>query len=286
MKTKIIKISLLYIILLVLTLGLIHAQDVISAKELQNYLKQDNTILVSAQKEVEYNKIHITGAINIDHNLLYDDMTMLLPATQVAQILGVNGISKDMKIVLYDEGSSKYSGRMYWILDYMGATDVKILDGGLKAWKAARKPVTKTVATAKAVTFTPQIDKSYLATMSTVESAINNATYVIIDARTPEEYNGTNETSLRLGHIPSAVNVNYTNLLNTKGELKSNDELVALFAKAGVTKDKKVIVYCKTSVRAGIEFLALKSALEYPNVMVYDGAFTEWQNETANKVSM
>lgn len=286
MKKKILKISLVYIILLVLTLGLINAQDVISAKELQSYLKQDNTILISAQKEVEYNKIHITGAINIDHNLLYDDMTMLLSTSQVAQILGVNGVSRDMKIVLYDEGSSKYSGRMYWILDYMGATDVKILNGGLKAWKAARKPVTKTVARAKSVTFTPQIKKSYLASMAIVKTAIHNSAYVIIDARTPEEFNGTNETTLRLGHIPSAVNINYTTLLNAKGELKSNAELATLFAKVGVTKGKTAIVYCKTSVRAGIEYLVLKSALDFPNVMVYDGAFTEWQDQASNKVTM
>ncbi len=281
---KNIRISFIYTLLFVLTLGFVQAQDVISAKELQSYLKQDNTILVSAQKAVEYNKIHITGAINIDHNLLYNDMTMLLPASQVAQILGVNGVSQDMKIVLYDEGSSKYAGRMYWILDYMGATDVKILNGGLKAWKAARKPVTRTASTAKNVTFTPKINKSYLATMATVKTAVNNSAYIIIDARTPEEYNGINETTLRLGHIPSAINVNYTTLLNAKGELKSNDELITLFAKAGATKDKKVIVYCKTSVRAGIEFLALKSALDFPNVMVYDGAFTEWQSISSNKV--
>lgn len=286
MKKKILKISLVYIILLVLTLGLINAQDVISAKELQSYLKQDNTILISAQKEIEYNKIHITGAINIDHNLLYDEMTMLLPASQIAQIFGVNGVNQNMKIVLYDEGSSKYSGRMYWILDYMGATDIKILDGGLKAWKAARKPVTRTASKAKTVTFTPAINKAYLATMTIVKSAVNNPNYVIIDARTPQEFNGTNETTLRLGHIPSAVNINYTTLLNAKGELKANTELATLFAKAGVTKDKKIIVYCKTSVRAGIEFLALKSALNYPNIMVYDGAFTEWQDQASNKVTM
>lgn len=286
MKTKIIKISLVYIILLVLTLGLINAQDVISAKELQSYLKQDNTILVSAEKAVEYNKIHITGAINIDHNLLYDDMTMLLSAPQVAQILGVNGINENMKIVLYDEGSLKYSGRMYWILDYMGATDVKILNGGLKAWKTARKPVTKTASTAKAVTFTPSINKAYLATMATVKNAVDNPEYVIIDARTSEEFNGKNETTLRLGHIPSAVNINYETLLNAKGELKSNEELTAIFAKAGVTKEKTAIIYCKTSVRAGVEFIALKSALGYPKVMVYDGAFTEWQEQSSNKVSM
>jgi len=283
---KKIRISFIYTLLFVLTLGFVQAQDVISAKELQSYLKQDNTILVSAQKEVEYNKIHITGAINIDHNLLYDDMTMLLPSTQVAQIFGVNGISQNMKIVLYDEGSSKYSGRMYWILDYMGANDVKILDGGLKAWKAARKPVTRNASTAKAVTFTPRINKSYVATMATVQTAIDNPNYVIIDARTPEEFNGKNETTLRLGHIPSAVNINYETMLNAKGELKTKEELTAIFTKAGVTKEKTAIVYCKTSVRAGIEYLALKSVLGYTKVMVYDGAFTEWQAQASNKVSM
>lgn len=283
---KKIKIGFIYILTVILTVGFAQAQDVISAKELSAYLKQDNTILVSAQKSAEYKKIHITGAINVDHNMLYDEMTMLLSSAQIAKILGLNGISQDMKIVLYDEGSSKYAGRMYWILDYMGATDVKILDGGLKAWKAARKPVTRTVSAAEPVTFTAKVDKTILASMAMVKSAVNNSAYVIIDARTPEEFNGTNETTLRLGHIPSAVNLNYESILNSKGELKSNEELATLFNKIGATKDKRIIVYCKTSVRAGIEYLALKSALNYPNVMVYDGAFTQWQTEASNKVSM
>lgn len=280
------RISFIYILLIIFTLGLVQAQDVISAKELPSYLKQDNTILISAQKAVDYNKIHITGAINIDHNMLYNDMTMLLPANEIAQILGKKGVSQNMKIVLYDEGSSKYSGRMYWVLSYMGAKDVKILDGGLAAWKAARKPVTRTATTAKATTFTPSPNPAYIATMAEVKKAVNNPAYVIVDARTPEEYKGTNETDLRLGHIPSAVNINYVNVLDAKGNLKSKEELASLYAKAGVTKDKTVIVYCKTSVRAGIEFLALKSALNFPKVKVYDGAFLEWQNSNANKVSM
>ena len=213
-------------------------------------------------------------------------MTMLLPANQIAQMLGKDGVNQNMKIVLYDEGSSKYSGRMYWILTYLGAKDVKILDGGLEAWKAARKPVTRTATTAKATTFTPTPNPAYIATMAEVKKAIDNPAYVIVDARTPEEYNGTNETDLRLGHIPSAVNINYTELLDAKGNLKSKDELASIYAKAGVTKDKTVIVYCKTSVRAGIEFLALKSALDFPKVKVYDGAFLEWQSNNANKVSM
>ncbi len=282
---KKIRIAIVFILSIVLTIDLVSAQDAISAKELQNYLNQDNTILVSVQKAADYNKVHITGSVHLDHSLLYNDKTMLLPAPQVARILGVNGIGNDMKIVLYDGGSSKYAGRMYWVLKYMGSNDVKILNGGLPAWKAARKPVTKSVINAKEATFTPHINKDYLATMNTVKGAINNNNYVIIDARTPEEYNGTNETSIRLGHIPSAVNINYVNMLNAKGELKSNDELAKIFAHAGATKDKTIIVYCRTSVRAGIEFFTLKSALGYPDVMVYDGAYSEWQSDSANEVA-
>ncbi len=281
---KVIK-RLSVLLLLITSIGYIQAQDAISVDNLDNYLKEDNTLLISVQKTADYNKVHIMGSVHLNHGLLYNDKTMLLPAPQVAQVLGVNGIANDMKIVLYDGGTSKYAGRMYWVLKYMGANDVKILNGGLSAWKAARKPVTKSVTNAKEVIFTPHINKNYLATMSTVKAALNNDNYVIIDARTPEEYNGTNETSIRLGHIPSAVNINYVNMLDAKGELKPNDELAKIFTDAGATKDKTIIVYCKTSVRAGIEFFTLKSALDYPNVMVYDGAFSEWQSDSANKVA-
>lgn len=283
---KKLRTSFIYTLLILLSLGFVQAQGLISAQELTNYLKQDNAILVCTQKAVDYNRIHITGAINIDHNMLYDDMTMLLPDEEVASILGKNGVSRDMKIVVYDEGSFKYAGRMYWILNYMGAKDVKILNGGLDAWKAARKPVTRTATVAKAVTFTPQVNKSYLASMETVKKAVNNPAYVLIDARSPEEFNGQDDTNLRLGHIPSAININYTDLLDERGLLKSTQELAGIFAKAGVTKDKTAIIYCKTSVRAGIVYFALNSVLNYPKVKLYDGAYLEWQDNNANRVSM
>jgi 3-mercaptopyruvate sulfurtransferase SseA len=45
-------------------------------------------------------------------------------------------------VVVYDEGGGRYAGRFYWILKYMGVANAKILDGGLEAWIAGRKPVT------------------------------------------------------------------------------------------------------------------------------------------------
>ena len=75
-------------------------------------------------------------------------------------------------------------------------------------------------------------------------------------------------------------------LLDAKGKLKSKEALAELYAAKGVTPDKTVIVYCATSVRAGIEFMALYSILDFPNVKLYDSAYTEWQTTSSNKVIM
>ena len=87
-----------------------------------------------------------------------------------------------------------------------------------------------------------------------------------------------------LGHIPSAKSFEYKKVLNTSGQnLKSKADLQAIFTKAGITSDKEIILYCETSVRAGVVFLALKG-LGYSKVKVYDGAFWKWTSMGSNQV--
>ncbi len=125
-----------------------------------------------------------------------------------------------------------------------------------------------------------------MASMDDVKRSIGSTSVAIIDARSAAEFAGQSETALRKGHIPGSINLEYTNVMNAKSQLKSNAELQELFNAAGITKDKQVIIYCESGVRAGILFLALKSALNYPNVKVYDGAYSEWQSVSSNKVEI
>ncbi len=282
---KLNKLFLLGIVLLLATA--ISAQDIISATELAKISKNDDVVVVCATSASGY-KVHITGSLNVPHLSLCNNepiKTVVKSPADMAKILGSKGVTTDKTIVVYDEGSGKYAGRMYWILKYLGAPNVKMLDGNLKAWKAKRKPITGTPGKAKAGTFAAKADASQLAKMDEVKNAIGNSSYVVVDARTPEEFAGTadSETLKRKGHIPGAVNVNHETVLDGKGLLKSNDVLQALFESKGITKDKTAIVYCETSVRAGVVYLALKG-LGYPNVKVYDGAYLEWQTTASNKV--
>lgn len=273
------------ITILFLALGsALFAQDLISVNDLNTNLKNDKYVVIYAGAADDY-KAHIPGAVHIAHNSLYNDVpvkSMLKPAADMAKILGQNGVSNDQTIVVYDEGSGKYSNRMYWILKYLGAPNVKVLDGNLKAWKALRKPITGAPSTAKATTFTPKVVASELATMADVKAA--NSSVVIVDVRKADEYAGTATTELRKGHIPGAVNINYETMFDAKGLFKSADELKAIFNAQGVTADKTAILYCETSVRAGAVYFALKSILKYPKVKVYDGAYIEWQATASNKV--
>lgn len=263
----------------------ISAQDLISVNDLAAISKNSDVIMVYAGAEDGY-KVHITGSISVPHTMLYNNepvRALIKPADEMAKILGDAGVTPEKTIVVYDEGSNKYSARMYWMLKYLGAPNVKVLNGNFTAWKNGRKPVTGTPTKLAPVVFTAKPVEEYLSNMTEVKSAIGNSAYVLVDARKPDEYAGTAETELRKGHIPGAVNMNYETLLDAKVMYKTNDELKSLFESNGITPDKTIILYCETSVRAGTLFLALKG-LSYPNVKVYDGAYIEWQATSDNKV--
>lgn len=277
--------NILLLGLVLCTAFAVKAQDVISVAELSKISKNTDVVIVWTGAEEDY-KVHITGAVSVPHTSLCNDTPVrgLIKSTaDMAKILGSAGISADKTIVVYDEGSGKYAGRMYWILKYLGAPNVKMLDGNLTAWKSGRKPVTGAVTKLTPATFTAKPQAAFLAKMDEVKGAAGNSSVVLLDARTADEYAGKAETELRKGHIPGAVNINYETLLDSKAMLKTNAELKALFESKGVSTDKTVIAYCETSVRAGIVFLALKG-LGYSKVKVYDGAYIEWQATASNKV--
>ena len=204
---------------------------------------------------------------------------MGMKPAEIATILGSKGISESKTIVLSDDGTGKYAGRIYWILSYLGAKDVKILDGHMDAWKSARKPVTKNPTKIIAATYTPKVDKTKIVPIAGIKAG----GAVIVDARSPEVVNATATTELRKGHIPGVINIEFKNMMDAKGKMKSAAEFQKIFDAAGVTKNKAVILYCESGVRAGIIYFALTSILDYSKVKVYEGAYLEWQANSANK---
>ena len=267
MKLKNIILSLLALTTLV---NVSFAQDLISAAEAKKLVNNKSTVIVSTRNAADYAKVHIRNAVHVS----IDDLAsttepkgILKSPAELAKTLGEKGLDPTKKIVIYDSGSNKSSGRLYWILKYLGFNDVKVLNGHMQAWRAARGPVTNAATKASVVTFTPKVNSKIFANKAYVKSKMSSA--VILDVRDDTEWGE--------GHIQGAKHLEFKNVLTDGGKLKSKAELETVFNSAGITKDKEVILYCTTSVRAGVVFLALTSILEYPNVKVYDGAYNEWK---------
>ena len=255
--------------------GTILAQEVVvSADDFKSASK--GAIIVDAAVG-EYATMHVQDAIHIPHTELYKepiaDGIIKEPAT-LAKYFGEKGITADAKVIIYDDGSQKYNSRVYWVMKYLGASNVHLLHKDMNDWRKARIRLTRSPKSLGAKTFTPDLQKNLLATASEVMRAIDDANTVIVDSRTAGEYAGKEKESK--GHIKSAVNINYEDMLDDKGAFLSKDQIISNAKAKGVTADKNIILYCKTSIRAATNFVALKEIAGFENVKVYDGAYLEW----------
>lgn len=260
----------------------VHAQvDIISAKDYAVLAKKDkNVVTVFAGKEKNYKANHIKGSILASYKDVIKDgdvKGLMFEPDALAKFFGEKGISDKNTIVVYDNGSQKYSTRMYWLLKYMGAPNVKILHKDYDEWRKARIMVTSAPAKRKATTFTANVNPAILATMADVEKSITDANVVLVDNRKSEEFTGADEKSS--GHIEGAVNLFWEDLMTDTKAFKSKEELKVIFDKAGVTADKQVILYCNTGILAAVGYVALVNILEYPHVTLYDGALEEWKTK-------
>lgn len=271
--------------LLIIILGLSNAfaQDLITAKEFIALQKEKpNLVVVDASKDKLYAQSHIEGAVNIPYIILNEkepkiDGTML-PLEEVAKILGNKGISNDDSIVVYDEGTQKYSTLVYWIFKYLGAKDVKVLHKEMNAFRDARVKLTSEVPAVKAKTFTVNLVPEINADAAYVESAIGKSDVVIIDARTPDEFNGVrNEKSTYSnGHIKGAINIPYESLVKTGTNVFISPDEFKKLAGMELSPEKVYLLYCKTGIKGATLYTYMTNVLGFKNVKNYKGAYAEW----------
>jgi thiosulfate/3-mercaptopyruvate sulfurtransferase len=271
------------LLIIILCISNAFAQDLITAKEFIALQKEKpNLVIVDASKDKLYAQSHIEGAINIPYVILNEkepkiDGTML-PLENVAKILGNKGVSNEDTIVVYDEGTQKYSTLVYWIFKYLGAKDVKVLHKEMNAFRDARIKLTSEVPTTKPKTFTVNLVPEINADTAYVESAIGNPNVIIIDARTPDEFNGVrNEKSTYSnGHIKGAINIPYESLVKTGTNSFITPEEFKKLAGIELSPEKTYLLYCKTGIKGATLYTYMTNVLGFKNVKNYKGAYAEW----------
>src|SRR5262245_42100488 len=231
----------------------------------------------------EYLGEHIPGAVFFDIDDIADEESELphmLPSTvKFASRVKRLGIGDGVRVIAYDSLGLYSAARAWWMLRTMGHNDVAVLNGGLKKWQAEGRPVEDGEPPRRTPRhFTPRFHADLVRDVGEVKALIGSATAQIVDARPAARFEGREaepRPGLRAGHIPGSRNVPYAALLDADGTLKSEAELRATFAKAGVEAGRPVVASCGSGVTAGIVALAL-AVLGRPDTAVYDGSWVEW----------
>jgi thiosulfate/3-mercaptopyruvate sulfurtransferase len=242
-----------------------------------------------------YERGHIQGAVNIKwHTDLVDPVKRDIASKENLQkTLQALGINNDSTIVIYGDNNNWFAAWGAWVFDVYGLKNVKLLDGGRKKWEAEKRPLTPLATITKTGNITlSNANNSLRARLSdVVEVANRKSNTILVDIRSPDEFTGkifapagVQETAIRAGHIPGAVNVPWGQAVAEDGTFKSKEELKKIYGAVGVDNKKPIITYCRIGERSSHTWFALKKILGY-EVRNYDGSWTEYGNSVGNPVA-
>jgi thiosulfate/3-mercaptopyruvate sulfurtransferase len=246
-----------------------------------DHLNDTQVALIDLRPASQYTAGHIPGAVQLNLSEVIATVngvrSQVADAATVANVLGSRGIKPDATVVVYDNASSLDAARLFWTLQYYGQKDVRILDGGWSAWKTSGQTVSMDTPQITPVDYpVPAANADLRVDADWVSANLKDPKVILIDARSPAEYAGTNVQAAHGGHIPGAINMEWARNL-TNGYFKSPAELQALYANLNLSDATRIVTYCQTGHRASVDYFVLR-LLGYNNVAVYDGSWEEWGN--------
>ncbi|MEP6491071.1 MAG: rhodanese-like domain-containing protein [bacterium] len=265
---------------------------------LSQHLHDANLVVLHVGDPKTYAGKHIPGArfVSLDDISLSDHSGMnggtptgngltleMPPAEKLRSMLAALGISDNSRVIVYsaDEWVSP-STRLVFTLDYAGlGSKTAVMDGGLEAWVREKGQTTDAVPPAQAGKLSALSLRPIVVDAEYVRTHTGKPGVSIVDARSAVFYDGIPRSGggrggppPRLGHIPGAKSLPFDQVNDDQIKLKSADQLIALFTKAGVQPGDTVVGYCHIGQQATAMLFAARS-LGHP-VLLYDGSFEDW----------
>lgn len=195
------------------------------------------------------------------------------------------GVNDADRVVIYDDVGGTSAARAWWLLRWAGKQDVRLLDGGLKAWIAAGGELA--VGPGNPVErgdFTFDLD--HMRTVTLEEAADWPDRGVLLDVRAADRYAGRTEpVDKRAGHIPGARNLPTSSFLDESGRFLPAGRIRELFAEVGVTHGSDTAVYCGSGIHAAHALAAMEIAgLEAGRL--FPGSWSQWSADRRRPVAV
>ena len=259
---------------------------------------EEDLRIIDGQPNVhDYIAGHIPTAIYFNENVLrvtkHGLPAVYAPEDLLQAAFQRIGVSKDSMIVVYS-GKGAFKGwgdgleqsMLAYSFARFGLNSIFVLDGGIDKWKKEQKPLTQSFPRFQDSTFlvTPRLE--YTVSMDEVKDLKQKDNVILLDARSANFYNGTEGPWIRNGHIPDAVNLPWKRFMDDANPylLKDIKQIKSILKDHDISKEKNIICSCGTGREATAEFVLLKWYLNYPNVKIYEGSYTEWTAYPSNPV--
>ena len=258
---------------------------VISVDEAAKLAKNGNLVFIDTRNYWKYVKGHIPGAFNLElyafHWVDTSQDGVRAFANQMRMLFGSFGINEKTAVVFYQNNSGYDAARGVWLLNFLGHSKPKLLDGGLNLWKRKGLAMsTEDPKPRKKSFFKDDLNESVLITKNLMSSEIKSLQ--LIDVRNEGEYDGTFRRAAKVGHVPGAINLEWKSALRKDGTLKDAGQLSELYS--NLDKNRETATYCQSGYRAAHSWLVLK-LLGFANVRNYLGSWYEWGNDSDTTVT-
>ena len=230
--------------------------DVLATTEwLGAHLDDPDLVIVDCDMFDSYQRAHIKGAVGIKvhHYIKHPDYANdpkghpLVAEPNVAKdIFESMGIDDSATVISYDSNGSLWAARFWWVLNYYGHANAKVLDGGWKKWFDEGRAVSVDSNVPGDATFTPKTQDDLVCSLDRAIERIEDGDTLFLDVRSDGEWNGRNDRgNSRAGRVPGSVHVEWLNFVNTDRyqTFKSAEEINQILSEAGVTPEKEVVTY-------------------------------------------
>ncbi len=267
----------------------------VSAEQLAALVEADAVVVLDVQYELLgppgrelYASGHLPGASHLD----LDEALAGPPAGQgrhplpdprvLEEALRACGVDDGDDVVVYDQRTSLAAGRAWWVLRWAGHPQVRVLDGGLEAWRRAGHPVTRSVPDPPPGDLT--VRPGSVPVLDAEAAARIARSGVLLDVRSPERYRGEVEPIDPVaGHVPGSVNLPMAELLTEEGRFRLPAQVRAVASAHGVHRDTPVGTTCGSGVTAAQMALALHEA--GITAVPYVGSWSEWVSDPSRPVA-
>jgi thiosulfate/3-mercaptopyruvate sulfurtransferase len=230
----------------------------------------------------QYSLSHIPGAYYLDLNQdlstpvqVHGGRHPLPDLNNFAEKLANIGIVKDETLVVaYDDSRFAFAARLWWLLRYLGHTQVALLNGGWQGWRKNNYPVTNIISQPSSGSFVAQPQTDWIVDRQTVQSRKDLASVILVDSRDSDRYAGIKEPIDPIaGHIPGAINSSWKLVTDEQGYLRPLSEQKKLGN--NYSSAQEIIVYCGSGVTACVNLFSCKLA-EIDKVKLYPGGWSDW----------